>query len=109
MLQTSSTLFVALFVASWLSASPLFAQELAFEEDVVGFIKEHCSLCHDDLEPEAELDLTRFSSRESALKEPSIWFAVEEQLLKREPQNPKTPRETLERCLNIDSHLQYTL
>ena len=80
MSQTSSTLLVAL----WLGATPLFAQEPTFEEDVTGFIKEHCSLCHDDLDPEAELDLTRFSSSEAAIKEPAIWFAVEAQLIRGE-------------------------
>ena len=89
MLRTCSTL---LFVF-WISASPLFSQESVFEEDVAGFIKKHCALCHDDLEPEANLDLARFASREAAVKEPSIWFAVEEQLIKGEmpPKNQAAP------------------
>jgi hypothetical protein len=58
------------------------------------FIARHCALCHDDLEPEADLDLTRFSSDAAALAEPDIWFAVEERLLaddmppKSEPRPP---------------------
>jgi hypothetical protein len=100
MFQTSFTLFVA----SCLASSPLMAQDVVFQEDVVGFIKEHCALCHDDLEPEAGLDLTRFSSIEDARKEEEVWFAVEAQLLAGEmpPKNEPRPEQA-----KIDSLLAW--
>ena len=78
MSRSSSTLVLLALTG----AAPLYAQEPQFEEDMRGFIERHCALCHDDFEPEAELDLSRFSTLELARRESEVWFAVEERLLK---------------------------
>ncbi|MCH2106018.1 MAG: hypothetical protein MK291_05200, partial [Planctomycetes bacterium] len=64
-----------------LCASQAVAQEDSFDSGMRGFLAEHCALCHDDFEPEADLNLSRFASREEALSDPEVWFAVEERLL----------------------------
>ena len=57
------------------------AQEDTFSADMGAFLAEHCALCHDDFEPEAGLNLARFTTREAALREPELWFDVERRLL----------------------------
>ena len=82
--------------------APLRAQEPEFEERMKGFIERHCVLCHDDFEPEADLDLSRFSTAEAALREPEVWFAVEERLLTGDmpPETePEPPVEEVEAAL----------
>ena len=98
MSRSSATLVVLVLFG----AAPLLAQEPRFEEDVRDFIARHCALCHDDFEPEADLDLARFSTAEGALAEREIWFAVEERLLTGEmPPNtePEPPARELEAAL----------
>ena len=60
---------------------PSWAQESVFEEQMGELLKNHCVLCHDDFEPEAGLDLSRFKTGAEAVKESEVWFAVEERLL----------------------------
>ncbi len=73
-----SPITIALMLAG---VTPLRAQDPAFEPDMKAFIAEHCVLCHDDFDPEAGLDLSRFTTTALALREPEVWFAVEERLL----------------------------
>ena len=40
------------------------------------FIDEYCSKCHSEIEPQAEMVLTRFSDSDSIVRERKVWMDV---------------------------------